>query len=175
MDIQNMLRTFCLILCAVLLQACAAPHLHVQAWLDPQVDLRSYETFEVEAVQDGDRYLRINAMLASAFDLAMQGKSFRPASGAGSADLTLRFITEVRHEEELRADEIPTQKGVYTKYRMVAVNEGSLLVNIIDVKQNKVIWKGSTIRDINNLKVSKLTQERINDRVLELLASFPER
>ena len=87
-----MLRTFCLILCAVLLQACAAPHLHVQAWLDSQVDLRSYETFEVEAVQDGDRYLRINAMLASAFDLAMQGKSFRPASGAGSADLTLRFI-----------------------------------------------------------------------------------
>ena len=170
-----MLRIPCLTLFAVLLQACAAPSLHVQAWLDPQIDLYSYETFSVEVLQDGEKYLRINAMLISAFDLAMQGKSFRPANNAESADLILRFIPEARHEEALRADEIPTSKGIYTKYRMVAVNEGSLLVNIIDAKRNKVIWKGSTIRDTSNLKVSKLTQERINDRVMELLASFPER
>ncbi len=170
-----MIRLLSIIVATLMLQACASPQLHLQAWLDPAVNIESYQSYEIEAVQDGEQFSRINGMLETAFSLAMEQKAFSLHSPASPADIKVRFMAHVTHGQELRETNIPTPKGIYTRHNMVAVNEGSLLVNIIDSRTNKVIWKGSTIRDINNLDVSKLTQSRINERVSELIASFPSR
>lgn len=170
-----MIRMLSLFALVLVLQACASPQLHLQAWLDPDVNIEAYQSYEIEAVQDGERFLRINGMLETAFALAMDRKAFSHKSPGNASDIKVRFMANVTHDQELRETNIPTPKGIYTRHNMVAVNEGSLLVNIIDSRTNKVLWKGSTIRDINNLDVSKLTQSRINERVSELIASFPSR
>lgn len=157
------------------LQACTSSPVHIQAMSDPQLDPSLYATFAVEAAQYEDQFRQANAMIYAAIKQTMEAKGFSYHKPASEADLLVRFIAEVRHDQALSAEAIPTPQGVYTKYQMVAVNEGSLLLNIVDQDTKTVIWKGSILRDLNNYQPSQLTQERVNLRVEELLESMPAR
>jgi len=157
-----------------LLTACAQQALNVQVWVDPGLPDAAFSTYHVETDQNEQEHQRISAMLKRAIESAMREKGYRPADSAGQSDLLVRFAAFVTRDQQLRTEEIPTPRGPYVKYRMVAVNEGELLINVIDRAADSVVWKGSSIRDMNNINPSRLTQERIDQSIQELLVSLPE-
>ena len=163
---------FILLALLVLLSACSSQQLHIQAWVDPVYKPTIYKSFSVSTKLVDERYGRVNTLIQNAIKRDMQTKGFRYSPAESRADLLVLFLADVHHEEQLQSEIYPTTKGVFSRYQMVSVNEGSLLINVIDQRTNKVIWKGSALRDLYNFRPEQLTQERVNLRIEELMESL---
>lgn len=165
------LRILTLTFVAITLIACAAPNRHIQAWLDEGHDFTQYKTYVLDAVQEEPEFKRINGIIHDELDHVMQDKGYTLAGD--TSDLIVRYMTKVEHSADMRAEDIPTARGIYTRYQMAAVNEGSFLVNIIERASGDVIWKGSSLRDLNNLKTKNITHQTVSEGMHELFSSFP--
>jgi len=53
------------------------------------------------------------------------------------------------------------------------VEEGFLLINIIDAKRNSVVWQGSSSRELSRSPTPEKTQEMVEEVVDEILANYP--
>jgi hypothetical protein len=171
MGLNNISRLI-LVLVTLVLSACVAPNRHIQAWVDEGADFSTYAVYRLEAVQDREEFQRINGMIERAIVQTMADKGYQRSDK--NAGLILRYLTRIDRHDDMRPEDIATPRGVYTKYQMVAVNEGSFLANLIDAKTEKVVWKGTSIRDLNNLDPKKLTQSKIDEGMHELFSSLPE-
>jgi hypothetical protein len=114
----------------------------------------------------------VNDMISKAFIEQLQAKGMSYVK-SGEADLYVRFATKLNIGQEMKTEYIPAGKGVYTRYNMEAVNEGEFLVNMVDNRTKKVVWKASSIRDMAGVDVGKISQEKINEGLSRVLGDFP--
>ena len=53
------------------------------------------------------------------------------------------------------------------------IEEGTLVVNIIDAKKNSVVWQGSSSRELSRSPTPEKTQEMVSEVVNEILVNYP--
>jgi uncharacterized protein DUF4136 len=169
-----MKQIICLALC-VLVAACASSSRRsLETDYDKSAPFDTYNTFSVEAVQHEDQYAALNGFLKKAIvdSLLTKGLIY---SESGDTDLVVRFAAHVTRGQKMRLEQISTGQGVYTRSQVDAVNEGALLINVVDVKQDRVIWKASSISDITGIDLDKVTQPQADKALSEILLDYPSK
>ncbi len=152
------------------LSACQTPPLHVYSVMKEGVDLSQYKTFTIPVVSTSEsRYFDyINAGIIK----TLSEKGYQLSQ---PADLIVQYSLELIADEVIKVESIPEQGNIHNQASMEAIFEASMLVNIIDTKTKKVIWKAATTRDLKNINMKKVDQERVNRSMEELFESFPKR
>jgi len=160
-----------LILCSPLwLAACQTPPLHVHSVLKDGVDLSQYQTFTIPEVGpvDNKYYAYINKSIIH----ILRDKGYQLSE---QADLIVRYSLKLQTDEQLKMESIPEQGNIHTHASMEAVFEAVMLVNVIDMKTKQVIWKAATTRDLKNVNLKGVDQERVDRSIKELFEFFPAR
>ncbi|WP_250654979.1 DUF4136 domain-containing protein [Alkalimarinus coralli] len=167
-----MKQIICVLLCIVLAACASSSRRNVQMTYDETAPFDSYKTYTIEAIQQDHQAAGLNTMIENGIIGAMADKGLSHRMN-GKADLLIRYATHIERGQEMKLEQISTGKGVYTRSQMEPVNEGSLLVNIIDTKADRVIWKASSISDITGITIEDVTQIGVDEAVDELFEGYP--
>ncbi|GAA3957947.1 DUF4136 domain-containing protein [Allohahella marinimesophila] len=155
------------------LAACqSASRRNVQMSYDERVDFASYESFHVEFVRQQHQILGLTSLIDSAIQQELMAKGLTPAAQE-SADLLVRYTTAVERTQGPRLEQIPTGDGVITRPLMEPINEGSILVNILDRASGDIIWKASSVSDITGVDIEELSQAQVDEAITELFEDYP--
>ena len=154
-----------------LLTGCAAMNTPVNYAYEPVREFSEYRTFNIESVQADEDFLYVNRLITQAIGRSLQEKGLTQKAHNESADLKVRFATEVKQTPAVDIEYVPTEQGVFTRYFNDPDTEGRLLLNILDGQTGDIIWKGATSRQIDRTR--EATQERVDEAVEELLVNFP--
>ncbi len=162
----------CVFLCIILTACASSSRRNIQMNYDESAPFDSYKTYSIEAVEGDKQAAGLSSLIESGIIGAMADKGLSQAVN-GKGDLLIRYATHIARGEEMKLEQISTGKGVYTRSQMEAVNEGSLLVNIIDTKSDRIIWKASSISDITGVALEDVTQIRVDEAMDEVFEGYP--
>ena len=152
---------------------------------DVSVDFSDYHTFAwvtVEQPKTGD--IRVDNQLLDtrireAVDRTLIAKGYRKITD-GSSNLLVAYTLTIR--SRLESDTVstgfgyggyPYWGGVGFETRVREYDEGMLVIDIGDAKQNKLIWRGTGTRRVTAHSDPNKTTDVINKTVGEILAKFP--
>ncbi len=152
---------------------------------DVSVDFSEYRTFAwVSGKQPKTGDIRVDNQLLDnrireAVDWTLIAKGFRKTTD-GTSNLLVAYTLTIR--SRLESDTVSTGFG-YGGYpywggagfetRVREYDEGMLVIDIGDAKQNKLLWRGTGTRRVTEHSDPKKTTEVINKTVAEILAQFP--
>lgn len=162
----------CVFLCIVLTACASSSRRNIQMNYDESAPFDSYKTYTIEAIQGDKQAAGLNSLIENGIIGAMADKGLSHVMN-GKGDLLIRYATRIERGQEMKLEQISTGKGVYTRSQMEPVNEGSLLVNIIDTKSDKIIWKASSISDITGVTLENVTQVKVDEAMDEIFEGYP--
>lgn len=151
-----------------LISGCQSPPLNVHYEMD-NVSFDTYQTVQVQSMNKPANE-KIQIVTAAIEDLLKQ-KGYRVSE---ESDLILAYDIRLSEDSQLRIDQIPYKGNVATRTRLEAVYQAAFLINAIDQKDQNVVWKAFTEKDIHHTKEDKIDPERLNRFLTEIFASFPE-
>lgn len=158
-----------------LLAGCAtSPGHDVVFDINKQASFASYRSFSVQSVPESHPLSPLRTMLLRGMNAAMTAKGYREKD-SDTADLLVRFGTRIEQGGRLTEEQIPFGKGMRTRYGLEPVMEGRVLVNIVDMREKRVVWKGEMRKPLGGVDLSNVTQDQVDAAMAELLASFPAR
>jgi len=168
---NKLLKGFTLsVICLAFVQACATPSLHVDYESKSNFNIENYKTFEIKSlVSPPHPYVEL---INQGITNTLSNKGLKPAKGA---DLVVLYDVNVDKGSRLHDEEIPVNNMVYTRMTVEAVFDAKILVNVVDVKTNKVMWKATSTRDLTQVDPKKFNQEKANTRMSEIFEDFPSR
>jgi len=152
---------------------------------DVTADFSQYRTFDWvpgEQPQTGD--IRVDNPLLdnrirAAVDRVMVEKGYRKATD-GKPDLLVAYNLTIR--SKIESDTVstgvgyggyPYWGGVGFETRVREYDEGMLVIDLGDARENKLIWRGTGTRRITQQASPEKTTEIVNKTVAEILAQFP--
>jgi hypothetical protein len=116
--------------------------------------------------------------LETALSSALQKKGYEYTWRAGLADLKVGYLVVMNGA--LSGKQVSERFGIQPGLQLQAPDglryeKGTLVVDIIDVKTGRTVWRG-TLQGFADLELPKEDrQERLNDWVAFMLARFPAR
>ncbi|HEX5010044.1 MAG TPA: DUF4136 domain-containing protein [Planctomycetota bacterium] len=160
----------------LLLAACSSlpDDIRVSTVKDPAVDLHTRRTYSwstsVGAVTDstgtwGRTGMDLDAELRSAIGRQLRAAGYSEVHSGADVNMALLMlgdraeIEKVSHEPGARAD--PS-----------ILTEGALLVEMIDAKTGRVLWRGGAQSSTQAVHTQAETTERIDDAVAEMFKDF---
>jgi len=149
---------------------------------DTSVNLKNFSTFKVEP----EKGITHDAILGSELNLrrmsgavteAMETKGY--ALDEKQAEIVVKFTVDVRDRQEVRSS------NAYYPYRrwwnapmndVTTYNyqEGRLVVNIYDARNDKMIWQGWLTGEVKQARQKDSPEEITKNQITEILKSFPE-
>jgi hypothetical protein len=162
-----------------LAQSCG-PTLTITSDYDHGANLTQYKTFKI--FQPDEQHQTISSLnkdrIYGAVSANLIGKGFQEA---GDADLLVNIVTIIKNEKSLTANTYGTG-GYYRGYAWgggsaqttVSVQNnktGSLIIDIVDAKANKLIWTATGNQEIDKPLSDPANQ--IPVIVNKIMASFP--
>jgi hypothetical protein len=152
----------------------------VRSDFDKDVNLKRYKTYawlpvkEIESKVDplvsnelSDK--RIN----SAVDMQLKNKSIHYITD--STDLRIHYHIVIDDKSMI----LPTRYGYnYSQYwirnqmDVYYYREGTLIIDLMDAKNNNLVWRGWGTRVVDNSDID-LTEQGINDAVYKIMKAFP--
>jgi len=165
----NVTKVSMLFVFAFLLLGCQTTPLDVYYAADEEVDLTHYDTFSVQSINDDSN---INRAITQGIESELAKKGYQHSD---QAELIFAFSLEINESETLKQTPISIKGNTFTRTSLEAVYEAKMLINAIDVSTKQVVWKASTSRDIRSVGTKSIDQNRINERMAELLYAYPAR
>ncbi|MDJ0761331.1 MAG: DUF4136 domain-containing protein [Woeseiaceae bacterium] len=165
---------------------------------DPEQSFDDYKVFawvgENPMINTGDRPVSpLNASrLQSAIKSELERKGYTYTEDAEQADFAVSFTVGARDKMDVREREVldyygPNWRWGYPyHYGMVApivvprtevtvreYVEGSLAIDIFDVKRRSPVWHADASKRLNSRDLKENTTEKINEAVAMILSTFP--
>ncbi|MFT7185805.1 MAG: hypothetical protein ACI84K_001188 [Pseudohongiellaceae bacterium] len=150
--------------------ACQTPRLEVHSKAVSLSTFKHYETYHVASLNNPDMAIIPIVNTAIANELNIKGYT---QTDANSADIIIKYKIKIKHGKQLRIDAIPVDNNVYSRPTTEALNEASMLVNVTDTVTNKVVWKASTVRNLNTVNVKIPIEKRAKVSMSEIFEDFP--
>jgi hypothetical protein len=161
---------------AVGLVACST--VQVSTDYDPAANFSQYKTFTIMPLEQFKNNTITADRISMAITQALQAKGFQPTTGA--ADLQINVFAKLSKETQ-----ITSTGGGYagwgyrgwgggmstTTVQDVAV--GTLIVDLVDAKTNKPVWRGIASDTIDPKSTGEQKQEALNYAMNQLFAKFP--
>jgi hypothetical protein len=149
----------------------------------PHVDFTAYRTYALRSVptREGEPRSLIDQRAQAAIDRALTAKGLRRVADPESPDL----LVLSRFESRDRVDVVPyysayggswspTYMGFGWGYGWSTTSypyvEGTLVVDLVDVKSNNVVWTGRARRTTAD---AELPADKVDEMVNKLLEKFP--
>jgi len=156
---------------------------------DPDFDFSSLKTYHWLEVDDArikgariDNPL-INRRINAAIDTVLEGKGYLQTNGE-HPDFLVTWLGAI--DTNLRYDTISNFYGPYwgrgyyggswsgyQRTYATEYEEGTLIIDILTPQDKKLVWRGSGRDFIDNLRTQQQITDKINNTVIEILASFP--
>lgn len=164
---------------AFLLASCASSP-RIVANISPDIDLRQFETFGFVEPMGTDRANGVRTPLSSALVAAASREmSARGLTQSSDPDLLLDFMVFTEQRIDVRQTPShsvhrsywPRGYSTWPAYRTTVrqYTEGSLVIDLIDPRNNRMVAEGSAQRRISN---TDFTQQQIDDVVARVLNSM---
>jgi hypothetical protein len=187
---QSLLRTSCAIIslalgAATLIAGCTSPAPRPQSMRDSQADFSKFRTFGWEAVS-ADASTQPTSILdnnvRAAIATELKRKGYEEAAADASPDLIIQHQTA--RAETIKSSPFRFGIGVgsvggnsgasigASTSGVKNVNEGTLIVRVIDPARKAEVWTGSVTRELGKGNVEPTL---VQSAVAELLRDFPAR
>lgn len=170
------------IIAAIAFVSCETP-LKVTSDYNRDVDFSNYSSFEIISMHgEGETLSQLNAdRIIEAVKLEMVSKGFKESTEA--ADLKVNAVTIMKDKQQVTSSTNyygyggayrPYGWGAGGGYTTIDVDEytdGSLIIEVIDARNGKLIWEG-----VGNKRIdapSKNTNQTIPEAVKKIMVSFP--
>ena len=173
---------FCL--CVALFTACEST-LKVTNDYDKSVNFSGYKTYSFYDLKTSGSVSKLNAdRIINAIKAELARKGFKETGS--SPDLFVNAMTILKDKQEVTATTNYYGYGGayrpygyyggagasgYTTYNTYEYKDGSLIIDIVDAKTNKMIWEGIGNKDID--KAPKDPDAAIKNAVTSIMATFP--
>ena len=152
----------------------------------PDVDFRQYSTFGFYSPLATDEQ-GYESLVSSFLKVAMaQELDERGLAYSDSPDLMINFY--INTQEKIRTRNVPTTRGYYTYRRPYGYDpffgypayethidqytEGTLNIDIVDLKTQKLVWEGMASGRVRDSAVRNLEQS-IDSAVAAIMQNFP--
>lgn len=178
---KNLIFPMLLFVMAALLTGCSA--VSVTTDHDPSQDFSKYKTFKLyngDPIPDNalDEAPLIKKRVYSAIEAVMKQKGFKEVN-SGDADVMVVAFAGVSEKMRVSNHHIGAGWyhpwwGPYGGYTTVSYyDEGSLVIDIVDVKEKELSWRGVGKGIIHGSSSVEDSQKKINEWVTKILADFP--
>ncbi|HYF31365.1 MAG TPA: DUF4136 domain-containing protein [Chitinophagaceae bacterium] len=174
-----------LVIAALMLSACG-----VQSYVekDPSVNLNDYKTYawltdKETKRKDGKSYKNFQeSYLVDRVSQELDKSGWQKARNAGSADVLIDYDIMVEDEFREQSQSVYSRPQVryfynpYTRrinsvyypsqylgedYYTVPYKSGTITINIVDAKSNKLVWQGWAETDVTNKRIQQDDMNRI--------------
>lgn len=172
------------IISALVLAGCEAP-LKVITDYDKTVHFSNYSTFAIDSLTEQEKALsQLNAdRIINGIKAAMLSKGFE--EDPRDPDLRVSAVTIMKDRKEVTANTNyygyggvyrpygwgTGSSGSYTTYNVSDYLDGSIIIDVVDARTNKLIWEGAGNKEID--KPSKDLDEAIRSAILRIMKDFP--
>ena len=179
------IRDLCLFCVCVALLASCGSSLKVSTDYDKSANFSGYKTFNFYNLKTTGSVSQLNAdRIANAIRADLIRKGFTETTS--NPDLMVNAVTILKDKQSTTATtNYYGYGGIYRPYGyyggMSAVGyttvntynykDGSLVIDVVDSKTNKLVWEGTGNKDID--KAPKNPEEAINAGVTLIMAGFP--
>lgn len=167
----------------ILISACSTS-LQINTDYDRTASFSSYKTFSLYNLKTKGNVSHLNQdRIASSIRAEMRKKGFTETKG--NPDLLVNAFTVLKQRTGISASTSYYGFGsayrpygywaapgsAYTSVSTYDYKDGSLLIDVIDAKTNKMIWTGNGSAEV--YKKPKNPEEVINEVVAKIMAKFP--
>jgi hypothetical protein len=166
----------------VVTAACAT--MTVSSHVDPNLDAKRYRTFDwgpADALPTPDPRLDKNPFyqdkVQGAIEKEFAAKGFARADAGGQADLLIHFHAVI--DRHIDINRIDADHGycfdANCQARVVEYEAGTLVLDVVDAKTNRVIWRGWAQNTIDDAKIDNEQRlaRQVDEAVRRMLARFP--
>lgn len=169
-----------LIVVVALLTGCST--VRVTTDHDPSQDFSQYKTFKI---YDGkpipnnalDRDPLIKKRVYSAIESVMKNKGFQEVESGNADFMVVAFAgvsEKMRVNTHIGAGWYHPWWGPYGGYTTVSYyDEGSLVIDVVDVKEQELSWRGVGKGVLSNASSTEDSEKMVNEWVTKILADFP--
>jgi hypothetical protein len=173
----------------MVLAALGCSQVSVQADYDPAADfssLRTYAWYSAEQPKSGDIRVDnplLDTHIRSAVENALDAKGY--IITGGNPDFQLIYHAAVTKEIAVARTSTPVYPPGYYGWHYVAqpvwveqavpytYEKGSLILDIIDARNEKLMWRGSIQAEVDKTATPQMRAGRIAEAVKDMLAQFP--
>lgn len=174
------------ILLMLLVSACAGDKANVD--YDATADFSAFKTYAWSDKKDEatsksiEAYPLFHQRIRDSIDAAMKTKGFQ-LGDVSQADMLISYHLSVAatgysgSSVSFGVGSFGHSSGVGLSVGVPVsghvVEEGTLVINIIDAKKNSVVWQGSSSRELSRSPTPEKTNEMVNEVVNNILANYP--
>jgi len=152
-----------------LLSACQMTPLDVSSNVVDREGLSAKPTFAIRAhTEKPGAYIDL---LNSSIENMLIEKGY---TSSDKPDVVVVYQVSFVEGTELQIKSTPVWTTVYTKPELEAVYEASILINAIDAKSGRVLWKAASLRDLTQVDTQSYSAERADKAAASLFESYPE-
>lgn len=146
--------------------------MQVQTGKDPQADLYKFHTYawapQVAPNPDKPPASLLDQTVISQVEKDLAQKGYAPALAGAKPDLLISYSAMAQDTVEYGAAMTPSHWGSYDQ--LYVVKKGSLTLQFIDPKANRVVWQGSAADVIGD---SGATQKQVAEAVDAIMDKYP--
>ena len=175
---------FTSIFLAFVIAGCEAP-LKVTSDYDKTVSFSNYSTFSIDSLIEKEQSvseLNVNRII-DGIRAAMVSKGFK--EDRSNPDVRINAVTIMKDRKEVTANTNyygyggvyrpygwgTASTGAYTTYNVSDYIDGSIIIDIVDARTNKLIWEGVGNKEID--KPSKDPDAAIRAAIMTIMKDFP--
>ena len=146
---------------------------------DDSYDFKKVKTFAVDSSFDKSGNSLFKDRVVNALENELELKKYKKVS-IDKADLIFVFNSSIKDKADIH-----TSYGVsrYRGYRYGGMmiettntyeyTEGTLIIDALDKKTKKIVWRGIGIKELKNKKTLKERTEAINKSINKIVEKFP--
>jgi len=185
--LRSSLAVVCLALGATaLISGCASTPAEPQSMRDPQADFSAYKTFawnaETSSGNAGQPVSVVDGYIRTAIATELTRKGYAEAAAGTTPDLRVEY--EAVKAEKVKNNPFRVGIGVgsygsnaggsvgVSSPSVKNVEEGTLVVHVIDPARNTEVWRGTASRELGKGNVEPAVVQTV---VADLLSDFPAR
>jgi hypothetical protein len=145
---------------------------------DPAVNFAQYKTFNIMPLEQFKNHTITADRIKMAITQAMQGRGLQPATE--TADLQVEVFVKLSQETQVTSTGTGYGGWGYRGWgggmsttTVQNVNVGTLVVDLVDAKTNKPVWRGIASDTIDPKSTGEQKQETLNYAMSQMFAKYP--
>jgi len=145
---------------------------------DPAANFNQYKTFTVMPLEQFKNNTITADRIKAAITQALQARGLQP--GPDTADLQINVLAKLSKETQMTSTGggyggwgYRGWGGGMSTTTIQNIDVGTLVVDLVDAKTNKPVWRGMASKTIEQSQTGEQKQQALNDAMNKMFAKYP--
>jgi hypothetical protein len=165
---------------ALFVAGCAS--MRVGTYVSRGIDFSRYRTYawaQADALPIGDARLEHNPIfidyLQGAVEHGLRNHGLLLVPASAHPDALVHFHGSVRQVLDVAAASRGHEHGVSEDFEIIDYDEGTLIIDVVDARTDRLVWRGWAIDSLNGILDSQdRMEQKVTAAVTKMLAGFHE-